>query len=372
MALYVPEDGVPPRAVFEDLARSVLEQYALAERRIVAQIARRLERDLTAEGPLARLQAQLEGVQYVEAQARAALAKIDHDLAGQAMTAAEEAGAASAVARLGLAVALPTRGPITTGRTRALSLLQLDLSNRLEDASQRILRSAADAYQQLAADTVSPVLLGTQGKLEAQRAGIARFLGDGLPAFVDEGGRQWSTGAYVEMVTRTATQRAYTESAVTRMQDAGINLVTIVVGVGSCRMCAQWIGRVLSTDGTTGPVIVQHATNGADITVDVTGTLAGARAAGWGHPNCRCHVAAYLPGLPIPAAATTYDPVLEAAHARQRELERRLRRDKLRLSVNADDTTKARIRATQDELRQHIATHDLPRKRNREQPAFSG
>lgn len=372
MAVYVPSTG-GQRVIFEQLAQRVVDQYAEAERRILAQLQRRLDRLLTAEGPTQRLQEQLVAVRQLEAEARAALAGIDDRVVHEVLLAAEAAGAGAALDRLGLANHLPQRGPITTGRARALGLLQADVDNRLDDVKRRILRFEQDAYQRLAADTVPQVLLGTQGRLDAQRAGVARWLDRGITAFRDAAGREWTTGAYVEMTTRTALFRAYTESALIRMESAGVNLVTIVVGVGACKPCAQWIGKVLSTDGTTGDVVIPHAATGQDITVHVDGTLDGARAAGWGHPNCRCHVAAYLPGLPIPAAATTYDPEQEAALARQRELERRIRRLKLRETLNPDGDatdTRARIRATERQLREHIREHDLPRKRNREQPAF--
>src|SRR5690606_25386870 len=164
--------------------------------------------------------------------------------------------------------------------------------------------------------------------------------------FVDRGGRNWTVGAYAEMAGRTTVNRAFTDAGIWRMQQSGIHLVTVVRGLDSCSSCAAWAGAILSTDGTpAGPMILPHATQDGAVAVQVAGTVDDARNQGWGHPNCRCRLVAYLPGLSIPQDDTTYDEAAEKERARQRALERRIRSAKRREVSALSDTDRARARA---------------------------
>lgn len=381
MALYVPPTGVAPADLFEDLARDVVEAYRAAEARILRKIQRAIDRQLV--DPTVVVPAEL--VQELD-QVRAALRSVetatrrlglDPDLATNALATAVREGTAAAADRIGLVDVFPTTGPLTATSASAVVQVALDVSSSLDDVKLRILRFERDAYQRIVAQQIPEVLLGTRYSIDQQRDTVARWLSDGIPGFVDKGGRPWSTGAYVEMAMRTGVSRAYTEATVYRLQQSAIDLVVPVVGAAACRSCAQWIGKVLSTTGQTGTITLRHATTGEDVEVTIADTLAHARSTSHlNGPNCRCTMVGYLPGLSIPVGATTYDPVREKARDRQRELERRLRRDKTRLALSPTENDQARlrtrIRATQAELRAHIAEHDLPRKAYREQPAWSG
>src|SRR5690606_17426282 len=80
--------------------------------------------------------------------------------------------------------------------------------------------------------------------------------------------------------------------------------------------------------------------------VYITATVEQARAAGWGHPNCRCRLGAYSPGLTVPQGDTPYDEDAEKERADQRVLEREIRAAKRREASAMTDTD--RRRATQD------------------------
>jgi hypothetical protein len=381
VAAFVPLTGVAPADLFEDLARDVVEGYRAAEASTLRRIQRAIDRQLTDPTaiPDPRLFEELEQIRAAIASTEAADRRLglDPNLADDAVSTAVAEGSAAAAERLGLVNVFPTAGPLTATSASAVVQVALDLRSSLDDVKQRILRFEDDAYRRIVARSLPEVLLGTTYSIDQQRNTVARWLSEGIPGFVDKGGRRWSTGAYVEMATRTGFSRAYTEATIHRQQQVGIELVTVVVGASACRSCAQWIGAILSTTGQTGTVELPHATTGKPTSVRIRSTLAHARATSHlNGPNCRCIVVAYLPGLAIPAGATAYDPEKEAARDRQRELERRLRRDKTRLALSPDEDEQARlrgrIRSTQAELRAHIAEHDLPRKAYREQPAWAG
>jgi len=372
MILYVPNPAMRLDDIIDALSQDVVQAYTTVENTILQQLARRAQRALQV---YPEMTARLQAVQALREGAQKALASISPDLAYQIIQIAQQKGTAAAVDRLKLATNLPQGTPFTSTSAFAVAQTALDLNNTFEQLHSRILRWDQDAYQQLIAGHVPGVLLGADGKLTAQKNAVAQWLRDGVPGFVDKAGRSWRVGSYVEMATRTAVQRAYIDAGNYRMQQAGVNLVTIVVGSSACQKCAAWIGKILATAGPTGDVQVQHATEDRMVTVHVAGTLDEARAQGWGHPNCRCRPVAYLPGLSIPNAATTYDPVRESARDAQRGLERDIRQSKRELMLTTDPDEQRRlksdIRDSQASIRDLISKNDLPRMSWREQVAFA-
>jgi hypothetical protein len=160
------------------------------------------------------------------------------------------------------------------------------------------------------------------------------------------------------------------------MQQAGVNLVTIVGGPEACRRCAPWIGKILSTDGSpAGPYVLLHATESQAVTVNVAGTIEQARAAGWNHPNCRDKAVAYLPGLTIPQADFQYDAAAEKERSDQRALEREIRSAKRREVSAMTDTARARaaadVREAQGDMRDFIKRTGRNRSSYREQLHFA-
>lgn len=377
MVRFIPETGVDPRDLFESIAEGLVEQYSAAEARVLAELSRRILYAIDQRWPYThatdRQLVLLAQIRELRAAVEAQVGKIDQDASDAALRIAITEGQAAAAARVNLITPAARFGPLSTDAPVQLVQLALDLRSRLDDVKARITRFPQDAYQQVVADQIPGVILGQATTLEAQRAAVASWLEQGIPGFVDAKGRQWSVGSYVEMATRTAVSRGYTEAGAYRQMSLGVPLVTPVVGIDACKGCAQWSGKILSLDGTTGNITVGHAITGEPVTVFVADSVAHARATSHYHgPNCRCVDVAYQPGLSMPAG-TTYDPDREAARERQRALERSLRQQKRRAALLPGDegaAARARIRATQAKLRAHIDEHGLPRKRNREDPAF--
>ncbi|SDT22693.1 phage minor capsid protein [Microterricola viridarii] len=215
-------------------------------------------------------------------------------------------------------------------------------------------------------------MLGITTSRVQQAQTVQRFLSEGITDFVDRGGRRWTIGSYAEMAGRTTVNRAFNDAGVWRMQQSGISLVTVVRGLDSREKCAQWAGRILSTDGT---YQLPHTTGMGTVTVVVAGTVDGARNTGWNHPNCRFRLVAFLPGLTVPQADTTYDPAAERERAEQRRLEREIRAAKRKEAVAMDDVQRAKARAkvggAQAQMRGFIQETGRHRQSYREQLHFA-
>lgn len=377
--------------IVDQLGAYLAGRYQAAESYLVGEISRRVAADMNSDSPARRL----EAIRALRTAAEEVLAEIDGPAeARRIVDTATREGTAAAIEQLGFAQAATAGGnpppmlngqalPFATGLTPsgaiAAAQIGLELSNALEDVRQRILRSTTDAYQETIARFAGERLLGVTTGRQSRTRAVADFLGQGLTGFTDRAGRDWRIGSYVEMASRTATNRAWISAHVTRWQGLGINLVSIVRGVDSCRPCAEWSGRILSTDGTpAGTVTLEHATTGDPVTLTIAGTLDDARAGGWNHPNCRCTLAPVFPGLSLPADDSTYDPDQERERERLRLLERRVRDAKRKEQVAlgmGDDLAAAEfrreIRAGQSAIRDHVANTRQLRKPYREALSFA-
>lgn len=254
-------------------------------------------------------------------------------------------------------------------------MVAVSLENRLTNLKERITRYPRDAYQRIVSLYTPATVLGTQTSQVQQARIVQRFLAEGITGFVDRGGRRWTIGAYAEMAGRTSVARAYNDAGVWRMQQSGIQLGTISGAADACKRCAPWIGKIVSLDGTTGDVTLPHATRDEDVTVHIDGTLSQARAAGWGHPNDRCKVIAYSPGLAIPQRDFEYDKQAEHDREEQRRLEREIRsakRDEAAAMTDADRKRAARdVAKAQAEMRGFLEQTGRTRSRYREQLNFA-
>jgi hypothetical protein len=400
--LYVPDpDNLADAAdLIEELGAELAARYAEAEDELIRQVAKRAYRDmqlqrllataiLTAEqqktlsaridqnrayAELAAYRAQtIRELQFLAIEVADKLRRAN--LAQTLIDIAAAEGEAAAAAMLRMARRLPGGGTLTPTASQAVASLTLDMSSRLEAMNWRITRYPQDAYQRVISFTASNTLLGTTTGVQGQAQAVQRFLSQGITGFVDKADRNWRIGSYAEMAGRTAVRRAYEEAGIWRMQQSGINLVTINGAIDACKKCAPWIGKILSTNGQTGVVTLPHATNDTMVDVTIYGTLDQAKAAGWGHPNCRDRVAAYLPGLTIAQDPVEYSPEREVARTKQREIEREIRAAKRDAATAGDDVSRKRaereVKELQAGLREHLAATGRTRSNYREQLHFA-
>lgn len=387
MAVYAERaaaDYLTGQEIVEKLGAWLAGQYAAAETELLAEIARRVRLDLSTDDPVRRAAVILE----LRTATERMLAELDDDMARRAVETAMREGEAAAIEQLGLTrqsgvyAALTEQAgavPLTPGSVLAAGQIGLELTSALDDVRRRILRAVPDVYQEVVARFAGQRLLGVTTGRQSRTRAVATFLARGIPAFTDQAGRNWTIGAYTEMATRTATNRAWLGAHEQRWGAMGLHLVTIVRGSDSCARCAAWSGKILSTNGVTGTIQAEHATTGQPVTIEVVGTLASARAGGWNHPNCRCTLTPVFPGLSLPANDTTYDPAAERNRERLRYLERRVRDFKRRAEIAAalgDDVAaayyRAQVRAEQARIRALVEETGQVRKPYREALSYSG
>lgn len=354
------------------LAQAVLDAYLEAERALLERIARAIAEGIDAPAWAKR---QLFAVQSYRRQAEALLAELGRTAAlavDEAVTTAANRGTAAAASEVAVLLSRPVDDLLgALPGQRAVVRLVTEAVGQVIGTHPRILRATTDVYRQIIADVSSRALLGAETRRETAQAALDRFASKGITGFVDTAGRGWTMESYVEMATRTATTRALVEAHSERLVNAGMDLVVVSDAPQECKLCRPWEGKVLSLSGATVGVIErEHATvDGRMVRVSVAGSLAMARAAGLYHPGCRHSHSAYLPGLTRPPTATA-DPEGDVARQRLRALERRVRAAKrleaVALDENARRAARAKVRAGQAAIREHVATSSAKRQSHRE------
>lgn len=328
MAQFLPDpDGFDVEDFIEQLSLDLSNRYREAENELIQQLAARAYRDLQLQqlapstivaGGLtaAERRRQNEALARLAAHRAQSMRELQElavaiterlrvaGLAAELVREAATQGEAAAVAMLGFGSRLPAgvtgigAPAIGSYAGQAVASLGLSLQSRLEAMNQRITRYPQDAYQRIVSMTAPNAILGASTGLQAQQQAVRKFLAEGVSGFVDVSNRRWTIGAYAEMASRTAINRAFNDATQWRLQQSNIRLAVIVGGFDACSKCGPWIDKIVSLDGSpAGARIMQSATSDAMVTVQVAGTVDQARNAGWNHPNC-------FPGF-VPVSAPT-------------------------------------------------------------------
>jgi hypothetical protein len=386
------------RSLAEGLAQNLADLYRDAETRLAANLARQVRTDITndrltaiatlrrqAESVLAALQGPsrlLAERALMEAYAKGASAAVDEMARIEGDRWADWLARRSRIVRAiawltGYSQRRDARLAEAVAQLRAdlpgidaLTALAQELTQRMSSTHLNVLRWQQDAYRDVMAQPAADVLLGTKTRLRAAQVAWEHLLARGVSGFTDKRGRNWDLASYVEMATRTTVAHAALEGALDRFRQNGIGLVIVSNAPQECERCRPWEGEVLAVTGPAGPREVEHGIEDRTITVNVVGTLAQATTAGLLHPNCRHSLAAYIPGV-TKAPTHTQDPQGDGDRQRLRELERRLRKAKLREAALVDPAARQaaaqRVRALQGQIRQHVKTTSAKRQPQREQ-----
>lgn len=354
-----PDDGARYAAQVADLV-------ATAETVLLRRIARALAAGITTPGweheALARLQ-------LLQRRMGADVTDLEKAVAAtirRVLLEAHNAGAALALTdleRLGLV--LPGVPPIaSTLRTAE------QLADRTAHAIRSVPTLLTRVYRQAVQAGAGEVLAGSNTRLEAAQHVLDRLVSNGVTGFRDVSGRQWGLTSYVEMAVRTEAGQTAVAGHTDALASAGVDLVKVSDSPRECPLCRPWEGKVLSLSGRVGAVLEPSLTGGGAVRVHIAGSLAEAKAAGLQHPNCAHNLTAVLPGATVLKPAV-HDAAGYEAKQRQRALERKVREWKRREALALDDAAAARarakVRAWQAALREHVAANDLKRLSRREQ-----
>ena len=172
-------------------------------------------------------------------------------------------------------------------------------------------------------------VIGTETRKQAVRKAINDLLDDGIPAFVDKRGREWSPEAYVNMDIRTTVTNTAHQAQFDRMDHYGLNLIEVSSHSGARPKCARDQGKIFDRGNKSGYV------------KDLRGNRVRYypwSSSSYGEPdgilgiNCGHFIYPFFPG----ASAQRYFPVEDADEndrlyqqgQQQRALERKVRRAK--------------------------------------------
>jgi hypothetical protein len=336
------------------LAKTVADLYGDAVASLLQIVAKRLGEGIDQPGWAETKLVQLDAMR------RAALAEVERlqRLVGpaitEAITAAEKAGAATAVADLAGVEALEVTTGFIGGQRRAIDALVRETLTNVSFSHTRLLRSTLDVYRTVISEAGAPqVLAGVATRRQAAQTALNRFAARGVTGFVDSAGRGWEIESYTEMATRTAVGRAQVAGALGRFEEAGRDLVIVSDAPQECSTCRPWEGRVLSVSGQDRRYP----------------SVAKATAEGLFHANCRHALGVYLPGVTKRFTGTA-DPTGDRDRQQQRYLERGVRKWKRVEAAAMDDqaarVARAKAREWQGRLRDHVQTNDLKRRPERE------
>lgn len=350
------------------LSEEVARIYEEAELRILRALVDMLSRGITEDWWERDV---LERLQTLRPQVLAVLAKANPEAAAAITAALEEAygiGALAAYHEVG-SQAVPV------AHQAAVSALATATLGKTVEAAPFILRRAEDAAREVVAEVLRGTTTGTLLKRDALQQAMNGLVRRGF-AQVPVGRGQMGAADYARMAVRTGTAQAMIAGHVQAVNDLGLNLVTITPGPRACKVCDEWAGKVLSTDGTpAGRYLLEGHGSQAEVWVTVDGTLDEARAAGWGHPNCRCAIRAFVPGLSRRRDVTDrpeWDERGYQAQQTQRGLERAIRRAKeleaVAVTPEAKRAARQNVREAQARMREHLDKHPfLKRQSAREQ-----
>jgi hypothetical protein len=251
-----------------------------------------------------------------------------------------------------------------------------EMSERISTAESQILRQVDDVFRESIANVTRNVLTRGMTRNEAVIDSVLKLGKQGVGNFTDQSGRNWTLPNYAEMAVRTGTRRATISGYEDVLNKNKLDLVMVQPGPRACSICDRWARTILTRDTTPQTLYGSNVPNlldGGEIYVEIDGSLSDARADGFQHPNCRCRLRAYLPGITDPKTLERppWDEDGYKAQQKQRALENAIRKAKTEEATVTDlDKGKAseKVKALQEQMRLHLAENpDLKRQSAREQ-----
>ena len=209
-------------------------------------------------------------------------------------------------------------------------------------------------------------IIGAESRQQALRRCVKEFNDNGIPAFVDKKGREWTPEAYVNMAMRSTSNTMAAEIQMARAGDYGIDLVEVDSHAGARPKCAKDQGKIF--DRANKSTKYPHWNTSS-----------------YGEPdgllgiNCGHHIYPYIEGVNIrrhfPMDDMDANDRLYKQTQVQRALERDIRKQKrecmLYDKIGSEDDFKvsaAKLKQKEKHLKQYVDNHaELHRRKDREQ-----
>lgn len=168
------------------------------------------------------------------------------------------------------------------------------------------------------------VVTGAESLQTAVRDTIKQLSREGIPAFVDKAGREWSPEAYVRMDIRTTAANTARQAQFDRCRQYNIKLIQVDSHRGARPLCAMDQGRIYSLDGTSG-----SCTDGSGRKIDYTplSSTSYGEPAGLFGINCGHNPYPYIPGINTQHYFPTENMEENSKEYRQFQQQRAMERD---------------------------------------------
>ncbi|QWY83793.1 VIP2-like ADP-ribosyltransferase toxin [Microbacterium phage PermaG] len=361
----MPVSPTPDESYYWEIAQA----YQQAELEILSQIRDRLDKG-QALSDQQWLTERLAEVQTMRRDATKTLAGVNSSMASKISGSFGNAYKDGEISALkDTAAYLPAKPSAVSSRTRQNTVAALARGNsqKIAGVLPGMLRQMEDDYQSVVKSAVKQVAAGGMDRRKATSAALQQAFGKGLKT--GPGGKM-NLPDYVTMAVRTGTANAAIQGHLDTLGENGLDLVMIYPGPRHCDRCDAWANRPLyRTSGKAGVHLFESAVSIKKVKVDVAGSLDQAKAEGWGHPNCRCNVGVFLPGVtPIQNPRPKWDEKGYEAQQNQRGMERKIREWKTReaLALDPSERTAAHNKVTgwQSLLRSHLEANPFLKRKS--------
>ena len=219
------------------------------------------------------------------------------------------------------------------------------------------------------------VVIGAETRQQAVRRAIKDLLDDGIPAFVDKAGREWSPEAYVNMDIRTTVTNVAHQVQFDRMDAYGLSLIEVSSHAGARPKCAKDQGKIFDRGNKSGYTTdlydrrVRYFPWSSSSYGDLDGILG---------INCGHFIYPYIPGFSVQRYFPTEDFAendrLYRQSQQQRALERKVRRAKQECiaydkvgDAEAFRKSSAKLQRSRNQLDDFIRSTGRTRRSDREQ-----
>lgn len=280
---------------------------------------------------------------------------------------------------------------VTPNQMNAFQMYYKQSADKLNLVNTVMLESTESAYRETVSNVVSlvqkinntqtilntgagEVVTGVSSWNSAMHSAVRKMAENGLTGFIDHAGRRWSPEAYVAMDIKTTMFNTAREAIWENANSFGSDLYQVSSHNGARPLCYPWQGKVISR---TDRVREVQDLDGNKIHVYAQSETTYGQAAGLFGVNCKHYPMTFIPGVSTLRGQPQDPEENEKAYAEsqeQRALERKLRKEKLDLSVlKAEGADEEMIKAQRDRVRKASADIDdfcdktgRARRRNRE------
>ena len=142
-------------------------------------------------------------------------------------------------------------GPFAGVHTEAVNVLADSLTSRLQQGIATVGRQVEDVFRKEGLRLSAISLAEGNARTEASDAMVDALKQQGITAFEDRAGRDWSLETYTRMVMRTTPREATSEGTRNRLIEGGLDLVEWVAASDCCDQCQEFAGNVYSLTGAT-------------------------------------------------------------------------------------------------------------------------